>query len=124
MIERGWLGEKSGQGFYKRVKSGAGAEILTLDPASMTYRPKQPVKLGSLDAARAIDGARERIRMLFAAKDKVGDFLRETLEPTLRYTAKVAPGIAYSADDGDGAMKWGFWWELGTCGSMAAEGSG
>jgi len=113
MVERGWIGEKAGQGFYKRVKIAAGTEILTLDPQSMTYRPKQPAKLASLEAARAIDDTRERIRTLFAAKDKVGDFLRETLEPTLRYTAKVAPDIAYSTDDVDRAMKWGFGWELG-----------
>jgi 3-hydroxyacyl-CoA dehydrogenase len=113
MVERGWIGEKAGQGFYKRVKIAAGTEILTLDPQSMTYRAKQPAKLASLEAARAIDDARERIRTLFAAKDKVGDFLRETLEPTLRYTAKVAPDIAYSTDDVDRAMKWGFGWELG-----------
>ena len=113
MVERGWIGEKAGQGFYKRVKIAAGTEILTLDPQSMTYRPRQPAKLASLEAARAIDDTRERIRTLFAAKDKVGDFLRETLEPTLRYTAKVAPDIAYSTDDVDRAMKWGFGWELG-----------
>jgi len=124
MIERGWLGEKSGQGFYKRVKGAAGAEILTLDPASMAYRPKQPAKLASLEAARAIDDTRERIRVLFAAKDKVGDFLRETLEPTLGYTAKVAPEIAHSADDVDRAMKWGFGWELGPFEIMEALGIG
>ena len=124
MIERGWLGEKTGQGFYKRVKSAAGAEILTLDPSSMTYRPKQSAKLASLEAARAIEDTRERTRVLFAGKDKVGDFLRETLEPTLRYAAQVAPEIAYSADDVDRAMKWGFGWELGPFETMEALGIG
>ena len=124
MIERGWIGEKAGQGFYKRVKSAAGTEILTLDPQSMTYRPRQPAKLASLDAARAIDDTRERIRTLFAARDKAGDFLRETLEPTLRYTAKVAPDIAYSSGDVDRAMRWGFGWELGPFEIMDALGIG
>jgi len=124
MIERGWIGEKAGQGFYKRVKSAAGTEILTLDPQSMTYRPRQPAKLASLDAARAVDDTRERIRTLFAAQDKVGDFLRETLEPTLRYTAKVAPEISYSTGDVDRAMRWGFGWELGPFEIMDALGIG
>jgi 3-hydroxyacyl-CoA dehydrogenase len=124
MIERGWIGEKAGQGFYKRVKSAAGTEILTLDPQSTRYRPRQPAKLASLDAARAIDDTRERIRTLFAAKDKVGDFLRETLEPTLRYTAKVAPEISYSTGDVDRAMRWGFGWELGPFEIMDALGIG
>jgi len=113
MVERGWIGEKSGQGFYKRVKGAAGSEIETLDPQTMTYRPKQPAKLASLEAARSIDDTRERIKTLFAGKDKVGEFLRATLEPTLRYTAKVAPDIAYAPADIDRAMKWGFGWELG-----------
>src|ERR1043165_1263674 len=87
MVERGWIGEKAGQGFYKRVKGTAGSEIETLDPQTMRYRPKQPAKLASLDAARSVEDTRERIKMLFAGKDKVGEFLRSTLEPTLRYTA-------------------------------------
>src|SRR5262249_30299681 len=113
MIERGWLGEKAGQGFYKREKTPTGTDILTLDPKTMTYRPKQPARLPALDAARSIEDPRERIRTLFAGQDKVGDFLRETMEPALRYTAKVAPEIAHSPEDVDRAMKWGFGWELG-----------
>jgi 3-hydroxyacyl-CoA dehydrogenase len=122
MVERGWIGEKAGQGFYKREKKATGSEIQTLDPQTMTYRAKQPARLPSLEAARSIDDARERIRTLFAGKDKVGDFLRDTLEPTLRYTAKVAPEIAYSTGDIDRAMKWGFGWELGPFEIMNALG--
>jgi len=113
LVERGWTGEKAGQGFYKRQPAGSGAEILTLDPATMTYRPKQPARLASLEAAKSIDDTRERIKTLFALTDKVGDFLRDTLEPALRYTAKVAPDIAYSTEDVDRAMRWGFGWEVG-----------
>jgi len=122
LVERGWIGEKAGQGFYKREKGAAGSQILTLDPHTMTYRPKQSARLAPLEAARSIDDARVRIKTLFAGKDKVGDFLRETLEPTLRYTAKVAPTIAYSTDDIDRAMRWGFGWELGPFEIMAALG--
>jgi 3-hydroxyacyl-CoA dehydrogenase len=113
LVERGWVGEKAGQGFYKREKSKAGSEILTLDPATLTYRAKQPARLPALDAARSIEDVRERIKTLYLGKDKVGEFLRDTLGPTLRYTAKVWPDIAYSIDDLDRAMQWGFGWELG-----------
>jgi 3-hydroxyacyl-CoA dehydrogenase len=114
MIERGWIGEKSGQGFYKRQNTiDGGSEILTLDPATMTYRPKQPVRLPALDAARAIDDTATRIKTLFLGRDKVGAFLRQTLGPTLLYTARVAPSIAYAIDDVDRVMQWGFGWELG-----------
>jgi 3-hydroxyacyl-CoA dehydrogenase len=113
LLERGWIGDKAGQGFYKRQKSASGSEILTLDPATMTYRPRQAVKLPGLDAAITIDDTRERIRSLFAGRNKVGDFLRSTLAATLLYAFNVSPDIAYSSDDVDRAMKWGFGWELG-----------
>jgi 3-hydroxyacyl-CoA dehydrogenase len=122
MIERGWVGEKAGQGFYKRVKTASGTEIQTLDPQTMTYRARRPARLASLDAARSIEDARERIRTLVESKDKVGEFLRDTLVPTLRYTARVAPDIAYSTADVDRAMKWGFGWEQGPFDIMDALG--
>jgi len=109
LIAKGWTGEKSGQGFYKRE----GSEILTLDPATMTYRPRQSARISSLDAAKGVDSAADRVRTLFAANDKAGALLRDTLAPTLVYAAEVAPAIAYSIDDVDRAMQWGFGWELG-----------
>jgi 3-hydroxyacyl-CoA dehydrogenase len=109
LIERGWVGEKSGQGFYKK----AGSEILTLDPATLEYRPRQAARIASVDAAQSIDDVGERIKTLFHARDKAGAFLRAALAPTLVYTARVAPDIAHSIDDVDRAMRWGFGWELG-----------
>ena len=109
LVERGWIGAKAGQGFYKK----SGEEILTLDPAAMTYRPALPARLPALDAARAIEPVGNRIRMLFLAADRVGQLLRETLGQLLLYTARVTPRIAWSIDDVDRAMRWGFGWELG-----------
>lgn len=114
LIERGWLGEKSGQGFYKRVTSaGAAPDILTLDPATMAYRPRQAPRLAALEAVQAVDEVGERIKTLFLGKDRVGEFLRATLGPTLVYTARVTPQIAHSIDDVDRVMRWGFGWQLG-----------
>ncbi len=121
LVERGWVGDKSGQGFYKRDK--ATNEILTLDAATMTYRPKQPARLPSLEAARAIEDTGERIKVLLAGNDKVGQFLRDTLAPTLDYVATVTPDIAYSIDAVDRAMQWGFGWELGPFQIMDAIGT-
>jgi 3-hydroxyacyl-CoA dehydrogenase len=109
LIAKGWTGEKSGQGFYKRE----GSEILTLDLPTMTYRPRQSARIPSLDAVKGVDSAAERARTLFTANDKAGALLRDTLAPTLVYAAEVAPSIAYSIDDVDRAMQWGFGWELG-----------
>ena len=110
LVRRGWVGAKTGQGFYKKETNG---DILTLDPATMEYRGRQSAKLASIEAARSIDDVGERIRRLYEGKDKVGEFLRETLGPTLDYAARVAPQIAHSNDDVDRAMRWGFGWELG-----------
>jgi 3-hydroxyacyl-CoA dehydrogenase len=114
MIERGMTGEKAGQGFYRREKDASGeSQILTLDPATLTYRPRQHPRLPSIDAGASITDVRERVRTLFGASDKAGRFLRDTLAPTLVYTAMVAPSIAHSPDDVDRVMRWGFGWELG-----------
>lgn len=114
LIKRGQLGEKTGKGFYERRKNDKGESgIWTLDPATFTYRAKQSARIASIEAGRTIDDLAERVRALFNAKDKAGEFLRATLAPTLVYTARVTPAIAHSIDDVDRVMRWGFGWDLG-----------
>jgi 3-hydroxyacyl-CoA dehydrogenase len=110
LVKRGWIGSKSGQGFYKKQADGT---ILTLDPSTLEYGPKRKSRLPGLDAVKAVDDPAARIRTLFLGKDAVGTFLRATLGPTLIYAARVAPTVAHSIDDVDRAMRWGFGWELG-----------
>jgi 3-hydroxyacyl-CoA dehydrogenase len=109
MLAKGYTGAKTGAGFYKKV----GDEILTLDLASLDYRPKRSARLPSLDAARSIDDTGERIRTLYHGQDKAGAFLRATLGPTLAFVQQAAGEFAYSPEDVDKAMKWGFGWEVG-----------
>ena len=113
LVERGWIGEKAGQGFYKKERGRDGSTIRTLDPATMDYRPRQSARLGALDAARTIDDPGERVRSLFQAHDTVGEFMRATLGRTLIYAAEVAGSIAHTVDDVDRAMRWGFGWDQG-----------
>ena len=123
LIAKGFLGEKSGKGFYERRKNAAGeSEIWTLDPATLEYRQKQSARIGSIEAGKSIDDVGERVRMLFNAKDKAGEFLRATLAPTLVYAARVTPAIAHSIDDVDRVMRWGFGWDLGPFELMDAIG--
>lgn len=123
LLERGWLGEKSGRGFYERRKDpGGGSAVFTLDPASFDYRPQHKPSLASLTAAAAIEDVGTRVRTLFLGHDRVGAFLRETLAPTLLYAARVAPEIAHTIDDVDRVMRWGFAWELGPFELMDAIG--
>jgi 3-hydroxyacyl-CoA dehydrogenase len=110
LVRRGWIGAKAGQGFYKKDANG---EILSLDRETLTYRAGQKVRLGALETARTIEEPGARIRTLFLADDRVGQFMRDTLGRTLVYASQVTPEIAHSIDDVDRAMRWGFGWELG-----------
>ena len=113
MMKRGWIGEKAGRGFYERRKGITGeTEIWALDPQKMEYRPRQSVKLPSLDASASLE-LPERMRKLFTGSDPVGEFFQSTLPSSLRYAAEVGPEIAHSVDDIDRAMHWGFGWPLG-----------
>jgi 3-hydroxyacyl-CoA dehydrogenase len=119
MMKRGWLGEKTGSGFYKRVKKDGESEILTLDWHTMEYRPRQKARFGSIEAGKAIEDTRDRLRALVAPAlegkggDKANRLLWSTLSETCLYAARRAPEIANSIVDVDRAMRWGFAWELG-----------
>ena len=119
LVRRGWTGAKTGRGFYRRDESG---EIQALDFATMEYRPSSKPRFPSIEAARSIENTGERIRTLFLGKDKVGEFLRATLAPTIAYAASVAPTITHCPDDVDRAMRWGFGWELGPFETLRAIG--
>ncbi len=113
MIQRGLLGEKTGQGFYKKVKDKGESEILTLDLATFEYRARKRAAFPSLDMARNVDDLRERVRMLFAAPDRAGQFYRKLFSATFHYAARRVPEIAGDIVSIDNAMKWGFGWEMG-----------
>ncbi len=114
LIAANALGEKSGKGFYERRKDAAGAStVFTLNPATFEYERQQRPTFASIESAAAIDDLGGRVRTLFLGQDRVGQFLRETLAPTLLYAARVALEIAHSTDDVDRVMRWGFGWELG-----------
>ena len=119
MMARGWLGEKTGSGFYQRVKKAGEAEILSLDWQKMEYRPRQKAKFGSIEAGKAVEDTRERLRSLVGPAlegkggDKANRFLWSCLGATCLYAARRVPEIANTIVDVDRAMRWGFGWELG-----------
>lgn len=123
LINRGWLGEKTGQGFYKRVKlPDGGTRILALDPTSFEYRPVERVAIPALERVQSIEDVGARIKALYTSDDAAGAFTRATLGPTLRYAAQVAPDIAHGIDDVDRVMRWGFGWDIGPFEVMDAIG--
>ena len=119
MMKRGWLGEKTGSGFYKRVKKGDESEILTLDWKKMEYRPREKARFASIEAGKAIESTPMRIRALLSPAlegkegDKANKFLWNSIGATCLYAARRVPEIADTVVDVDRAMRWGFAWELG-----------
>jgi 3-hydroxyacyl-CoA dehydrogenase len=118
ITERGWLGEKSGRGFYQRVKKEGDAEILALNLNSLEYHPVQKARFGSIETGRAIGDTRERLRALVTPAmrgggDKASQFLWGCISDTCLYAARRIPEIADNIVDVDHAMRWGFGWELG-----------
>jgi len=113
MLKRGWLGEKTGGGFYQRVKKEGEREILTLDWKTMEYRPRLKARFASIEMGKTIDDTRERLRALLAAGDKASKFLAASISGMCLYAARRIPEIADTIVDVDRAMRWGFAWELG-----------
>ena len=119
LLEKGWLGEKSGKGFYARVRDGEQSRILSLNLRALSegdpdpYRPVAATAIPSLKAARALPDLGDRLRLLHGADDKAGALFRQAIVPALEYAIRVAPEVAHSIDDVDRAMQWGFGWEWG-----------
>lgn len=128
MAKRGWLGDKTGQGFYKKVKGAGEKEILTLDVNTMEYRARQKAKFASLEMGKAIEDTRERLRALVGPVlegqkgDKAQQFLWGGLSETCLYAVRRVPEISDNLLDVDRAMRWGFGWELGPFEMMDAIG--
>jgi len=128
MARRGWLGDKTGQGFYKKVKGEGDKEILTLDVNTMEYRARQKARFASLEMGKAIEDTRERLRALVGPLmegqkgDKAQQFLWAALSEMCLYAARRVPEISDNVVDVDRALCWGFAWELGPFEIMDAIG--
>ncbi|WP_069806122.1 3-hydroxyacyl-CoA dehydrogenase/enoyl-CoA hydratase family protein [Thermogemmatispora onikobensis] len=115
LVRRGWLGEKSGQGFYKRIKNPGGeSTILELNLQTLEYQPQQKPRFESIGAARNIDDPAERMLTVLNGNDRAAQLARETLADSLIYAARLAPEIADSVVAVDQAMRWGFNFDLGS----------
>lgn len=113
IVENKWLGDKTGQGFYKKTKGEGGKEILTLNLQTMEYGPRQKSKFGSIEAAKPVEDLKQRIKMLNAATDKAGLFYQQFHAYLFSYISHRIPEIADDIYKVDDAMKAGFGWEIG-----------
>ena len=113
MVEKGWLGEKTGGGFYQRRRGENGSEIWTLDYNTLEYVPRSEVRFDSIGEVRRIADAGERLKRLIDSDDRAGQFAWKCLSHTMRYAASRIPEISDDLESIDNVMKWGFNWELG-----------
>ncbi|HUB60094.1 MAG TPA: 3-hydroxyacyl-CoA dehydrogenase/enoyl-CoA hydratase family protein [Puia sp.] len=114
MVANNWLGDKTGQGFFKKTRGAGGEkEIVTLDLKTMEYGPRQKPKFASVEAARAVDDLRTRLKMLFQGPDKAGEFIRQFHYGLFAYISHRIPEISDELYRVDDAMMAGFGWEIG-----------
>ncbi|MGB9082461.1 MAG: 3-hydroxyacyl-CoA dehydrogenase/enoyl-CoA hydratase family protein [Desulfuromonadaceae bacterium] len=113
MVTKGLLGNKSRQGFFKKVKGEKGQEFFYYDYTTGEYAPSQRPRFASIEAAKSIDDPAKRLLAVVTGSDKGARFAWTNLRDTLIYTFKRIPEIADDIVNIDNAMKWGFNWELG-----------
>ncbi|WP_179345699.1 3-hydroxyacyl-CoA dehydrogenase/enoyl-CoA hydratase family protein [Winogradskyella ursingii] len=114
MMENKWLGSKTGQGFYKKVRKDDGSsEILSLDLNTLEYRSAQKAKFATLELTKTVDKVADRFKILVKGKDKAGEFYRKSFSALFAYVSNRIPEITDDLYKIDDAMKAGFGWEHG-----------
>ena len=114
MGESKWLGDKTGQGFYKKVKGEGGkSEIHALDLNTLEYKPSQKVKFATLEMTKTIERLADRFKVLVAGKDKAGEFYRLSFGSLFAYVSNRIPEISDELFKLDDALRAGFGWEMG-----------
>ncbi|NUM32827.1 MAG: enoyl-CoA hydratase/isomerase family protein [Bacteroidetes bacterium] len=114
MIENKWLGDKTGQGFYKKIKNEKGEkEILVLDLKTLEYKQQEKPRIEWFTAAKQIEGLSDRLKFLSVQTDKSAQFLNKLNFHVFEYVSKKIPEISDSIYQIDDAMKTGFGWEYG-----------
>lgn len=113
MVAKGLLGDKSGGGFYRKLRSPEKTEVQTIDLATLEYRPQIKVNLPSLDLLKNIEDTPKRLVAALQSGDSVGRLLWKALSSTLVYAVNRLGEVADDIVNVDRAMRWGFNWELG-----------
>src|SRR3990170_488660 len=109
MVRRGWIGEKKGGGFYRRVDG----EIQALDLSTMDYQPRRKASFPWIETTMTREDPDARLRAATSAKDKGGQFLWTLVRDVLVYAARRIPEISDDIVNVDRAIRWGFAWEHG-----------
>lgn len=109
MLEKGWFGAKSGQGFFLKK----GKEILELNPETLEYEERKKLRAPSLEVSKQAKGLSNKLKTLLYSEDRAGSLLWKITNPVLLYSADLLGTIADDIVAIDRAMKWGFGWQQG-----------
>ncbi len=110
MIENEWLGQKSGQGFYKKIDKGV---IHSLDLDTLEYTLQNKKRYTGIKLAREYVNMKDRFNALVYSEDVAGKFVWEITARTLIYSANRLGEVSDDIVNIDRAMKWGFGWNIG-----------
>lgn len=114
MIEQEKFGNKTGEGFYKKVQTDSGKEYKVIHPETQEYESQiDPEFDSAAQAKEEYNTSEDRLKFLVNQDDKAGQFIWEVHCDLLLYAAHRIPEITESVESIDRAMKWGFNWELG-----------
>ncbi|MEO6404381.1 MAG: 3-hydroxyacyl-CoA dehydrogenase/enoyl-CoA hydratase family protein [Ferruginibacter sp.] len=124
IIENNWLGDKTGQGFFKKMPASASGEkeIQVLNLATLEYEARKKPKFATLEAAKLIEDLASRLKALTAGQDKAGEFYRQFHYALFSYISNRIPEISDEVYRVDDAMMAGFGWEIGAFESWDALG--
>ena len=113
-VDNNWLGDKTGQGFYKKSMDENGKRVIeALNLKTFEYEPKTKPRFESVGAARKEDNVRKRVKILSKGSDKAAKFMQKLNLKVAAYTSMRIPEIADHLYQIDDAMRAGFGWELG-----------
>ncbi|HSF80069.1 MAG TPA: 3-hydroxyacyl-CoA dehydrogenase NAD-binding domain-containing protein [Anaerolineales bacterium] len=114
MVEKGWLGVKTRQGFYKEVRQPDGKkEFWPLNLQTLEHQAPTKVRFESIGKARDEEGLAKRLEILLAAEDRAGELVRAITYQSFAYASELIPEIADTPKPIDDAMRWGFGHEAG-----------
>jgi len=114
MVDNKWLGSKTQQGFYKKIKNAEGkSEIHGLNLETMEYELQEKTNFPTLELTKNIDRPIDRFKVLITGKDKAGELYRKSLGALFGYVSHKVPEISDEVYKIDDAMRAGFGWENG-----------
>lgn len=113
MLENNWLGEKTKQGFFKKVVEDEKKKFLSINFETLEYEEAPKPKLSVFEKTKGIDDPAARMPILLADEGKAGKFYRSSFYSLFQFVSNRIPEISDDIYKVDDALNAGFGWKLG-----------